>query len=140
MQKQVQINQLLMEREDHLVEVFELERQIGIVLGGAAAYPFALPVDLPSCRKCKKVKRKKVGTAETNTAFRLRKLDPETESAYRITYFENETEKVEIHPDPRPLALLVNTPLLHLSVLCIETVQAERENGWAVVETLFGRA
>lgn len=140
MQKQIQINQLLMEREDHLVEVFELERQIGIVLGGAAAYPLELPVDLPSCRKRKKGMRKKAGTAEANTAFRLRKLDLETESAYRITYFENETEKVEIHTDSRPLALLLNTPLPHLNVLSVETVHAESENGWAVVETLFGGA
>ncbi len=139
MQKQIQINQLLMEREDRLVEVFELERQISIVLGGAL-YPLELPVDLPSCQKCKKVKRKKAETAAAATPFRLRKLDPETETAYRITYCQNETETVEIHTDPRPLALLLNTPLPNLNVLRIETLNAKNENEWAVVETLFDGA
>lgn len=136
MQKQIQINQLLMEREDHLVEVFELERQIGIVLGGAA-YPLEIPVDLPSCQKRKKAHRKKTAESAVVPVFRLRKLDPETESAYRITYCDNETETVEIHTDPRPLALLVNIPLPDLNILRIETVNAEAENEWALVETLF---
>ncbi len=136
MQKTIHINQLLIEREDHLVEIFELERQIGIVLGGAS-YPLEAPADLPSQQKRKKAKRKKPVAAKKPSVLRLRKLDPETESAYRVVYLQNDEEKTEIHTDPRPLALLANTPLPHVQVQLIETVQFAEENQWSAVETLF---
>ena len=136
MQRTIQINQLLMEREDHLVEIFELERQIGIVLGGAS-HPLEAPMDLPSKQKRKKAKRKKAAAPKSPPPLRLRKLDPDTESAYRISYLQNGEEKSEIHTDPRPLVLLANTPLPHVQVQRIETVQSAEENQWNAVETLL---
>ena len=131
MNQTIQINQLLMEREDRLVELFDLERQINSVFG--EPYPLAPPANLPSLQKRKKPRRK---AAAKTAPLRLRKLDAETEKAYRITYLENGTEVTEIHIDPRPLALLLNTALPNLIVQRIETVQSTGSNEWKRVETL----
>ncbi|VGO14687.1 hypothetical protein PDESU_03255 [Pontiella desulfatans] len=134
MSNQIQINQKLMEREDRLAEIFELERQIHGILGGEP-YPLAPPDGLPSRQKRMKPKRK----AARNQAapVRLRKLDPETEAAYRIVYRENQAEKSEIHTDARPLALLANTALPRFAIERIETVQATQDGGWERVEILY---
>ncbi len=133
MQNQIQINQLLMEREDRFVEVSELERQIHLILGGDP-YPLAAPDMLPSRQKRKKPKRP---PAETKAVpVRVRKLDPETEAAYRICYLDNDVEKTEIHTDPKPLAVLANTALPNLTVQQIETVQRSDSGGWIPVEIL----
>jgi hypothetical protein len=132
MSSTIQINQLLMEREDRLVELFDLERQITAILG--QPYPLAPPADLPSLQKRKKA-RKQPAT-RTTARIRLRKLDPDRETAYRITYLENSTEKIEIHFDARPLALLINTPLPNLEVLRVETVQPDAKGLWTPVDVL----
>jgi hypothetical protein len=137
MQNQIQINQKLMEREDRLVELFDLERQINGILGGEP-YPLAPPDTLPSLRKRKKPKKRKAAPKKA-APLRVRKLDPETESAYRITYRQNDETCVEIHTDPRPLALLLNTELPTLGIDRIETVQPAEDGEWTVVETLFER-
>ena len=124
MNNQIQINQKLMEREDCLVELFDLERQINGILGGDP-YPLVPPDGLPSCQKRKKPKRK--ATPKKAAPLRVRKLDSETESAYRITYLEDEIEKVELHIDPKPLILLLNTPLPQITVLHIETIGSNEE-------------
>lgn len=131
MNNTIQINQLLMEREDRLVELFDLERQIHSALG--EPYPLAPPDGLPSRQKRKKPRRK--ATAKT-APLRLRKLNPEKEAAYRITYLENGTEKTELHTDPKPLALLANTALPDLVIQRIETVQLTESGIWETVETL----
>ncbi len=133
MNKTIQINQLLMEREDCLVDVFDLERQINTILG--EPYPLAPPVDLPSLQKRKKPKRK--AAKKKAALLRVRKLDPETEAAYRIEYQQNEKSCIEIHTDSRPLALLLNTKLPTLTIQRIETVQATDNGEWTVVEVLF---
>ena len=93
-------------------------------------------MDLPSTQKRKKKTRKKNKIAPQATPPKLRKLDPEKESAYRITYLDQAEEKTEIHTDPRPLNLLLSTPLPDLQILQIETVQSS-DNEWASVEMLF---
>ncbi|MDF7800181.1 hypothetical protein P4C99_11950 [Pontiellaceae bacterium B1224] len=135
MSNQIQINQKLMEREDRLVELFDLERQINGILGGEP-YPLAPPDTLPSLQKRKKPKKRKAAPKKA-TALRVRKLDPETESAYRIEYRQNDETCIEIHTDPRPLALLLNTELPTVKVARIETVQAVDDGEWTVVEVLF---
>lgn len=135
MKNLIQINQLLMEREDCLVEVFDLERQINAVLGGEP-YPLAPPSELPSRQKRKKPARKAASRAAA--AVRIRKLDEVTESAYRIVYQDGETEKTEIHTDPRPLTVLANTALPNITILRIETVQADDAGDVVPVEVLLG--
>lgn len=129
----IQINRLLMEREDRLVEISDLERQMGAILG--TPYPLAPPDGLPSLRKPVKKPARKPAPPKA-AEVRVRKLDETAESAYRITYREGGTEKTEIHFDARPLALLANTALPNLAVLSIETVQAEG-TGWETVERLY---
>ena len=134
MNNEIQINQKLMEREDRLVEIFDLERQINGILGGEP-YPLVPPDALPSRQKRKKPKRK---TAQKKAApLRVRKLNPETEAAFRIEYQQNDETYCEIHTDPRPLVLLLNTPLPALGIQRIETVQATDEGEWTVVEVLY---
>ena len=135
MNKQIQINQKLMEREDRLVEIFDQERQINGILGGEP-YPLAPPDVLPSRQKRKKPKRKAI--PKTPAPLRVRKLDPDSEAAYRIEYRQNDETCIEIHTDPRPLALLLNTKLPTLGIHRLETVQSTEENEWAVVEVLYG--
>lgn len=131
---QIQINQKLMEREDQLVEVYDLERQIHAILGGDP-YPLTPPDCLPSRQKRKKASRK--AAPKGPAPVRLRKLDPEQEAAYRICYLEHEVEKTEIHTDSRPLTLLINTDLPHIRVLGVDTVQADAAGGWNSVEPLY---
>ncbi|VGO21312.1 hypothetical protein [Pontiella sulfatireligans] len=128
----IQINQLLMEREDRLVEVFDLERQINAVLG--QPFPLTPPDGLPSRQKRKKPKRK--AASQKAATVRLRKLDEDTEDAYRIIYLDGETEKTEIHTDPKPLATLANTALPNITVQRIETVKASPPGEWDSVEIL----
>lgn len=130
----IEIADKLIEREDHLVEVFELERKINSILG--QAYPFELPVALPSMAK-RKASKKKRKAVKKPKMLRLRKLDPETESAYRITYLQQGATRMEVHLSAAPLNTLLNTPLPQIHILTIETVRPTTENQWESVETLF---
>lgn len=133
MQNEIQINQKLMEREDRLVEVFDLERQINSILGGEP-YPLVPPDDLPSRQKRKKPKRK--AAPKKPAPLRVRKLVPGTESAYRVKYRQDDETCIEIHTDPRPLALLLNTDLPGIGIERIETLQPTKDGEWQVVEVL----
>jgi hypothetical protein len=134
MNNQIQINQKLMEREDRLVEIFDLERQINGILGGEP-FPLVPPDGLPSRQKRKKSKRK--AAPKKAAPLRVRKLDPDTETAYRIEYLQNDETCIEIHTDSRPLALLLNTKLPTIGIQRIETVQSAEEGEWAVIEVLY---
>jgi hypothetical protein len=133
MNSAIPIHALLMEREDLLVDVSELERQISQILG--EPYPFEVPKHLPSLQRRKK--KRKTGRSRAPAAVRLRPLDPEKERAYRIRYIQKNEERTEIHLDPKPLIRLLNTPIVTLVILSIETVRVSDDNGWEPVETLF---
>lgn len=133
MDKTIQINQKLMEREDCLVDISHIERQINSILG--QPYPFELPVDLPSLQKHKKPKR--TAAPKAAAPLRLRKLDPDTETAYRITYTDNDIDKTEIHTEARPLTLLLNTPLPHITVHRIESIRNTDDAHWETAEILY---
>ena len=137
MKNKIQINQMLMEREDRLIEVYDLERQINAILGGDP-YPLAPPDVLPSRQKRTKAKRRKAAP-KGPAPVRLRKLDSENEAAYRICYLEHDVEKTEIHTDALPLALLINTALPHIETLRVETVQAAEGSEWNEIEILYER-
>ncbi|MBN2162127.1 MAG: hypothetical protein JXR25_12205 [Pontiellaceae bacterium] len=135
MPNEIQINEMLMEREDRFVEIYDIERQINIILGGEA-YPFPAPPDeLPSRQK--RTKARKEATQRAPQPIRIRKLDPETEKAYRVVYIDHETERQEIHFNPKSIALLANTSLPHIQVLSIETLRLNSDNSWDSVERLF---
>ncbi len=133
MEKTIQINQLLLERETCLSEVYDLEQQISIVLG--QRYPLDAPPGLPSLQKRKKPRAKK---KETVSPIRLRELDLAREYAYRIVYTDQDVRHEELHVDPRALALLLNTDLPHIRVQRIDTVARDKENqAFSSVETLY---
>jgi hypothetical protein len=132
MEKTIQINQLLLERENCLSELFDLEQQISITLG--QRYPFEIPVELPSMKKRKKTRAKK---AKKKALIRLRELDLATEYAFRIVYTDQEVERVELHTDQRALALLLNTDLPHIQVKLVETVTQDENKALVSVEKLF---
>ena len=132
MEKTIQINQLLLERETCLSEVFDLEQQISIVLG--QRYPLTLPVDLPSAQKRKMKRTKKQKKA---APIRLRELNLASEYAYRIIYTDLEVRHEELHTDPRALALLLNTDLPHIRVETIDTVTRDENQTLVSVETLY---
>jgi hypothetical protein len=120
MEKPIQINQLLLEREEVLSELFDLELQISMTLG--QHYPFDLPRPLPSLQKRKPVRPRKPAQP---MPFRLRDLDEETETAYRIFYRDQDTNRQELHTDPHALHLLLDIPLPHIAVQRIETVSIQ---------------
>lgn len=132
MEKPIQINQLLLERETCLSEVFDLEQQISIVLG--QRYPLTLPIDLPSAQKRKKKRAQKQQKA---TPIRLRELNLANEYAYRIIYTDQEIPHEELHTDPRALALLLNNDLPHIRVERIDTVTLDENQTLIPVETLY---
>lgn len=134
MNNQIQINQKLMDREDLLVDVFDLERQINVILGGEP-YPLAPPDDLPSRQKRKKPKRK--AAPKKAPAVRLRKLDPESEKAYRVEYLEQDESVIEIHLDARPVVLLINTELPNTRVLKVETIAQNEDGELQTVEVIY---
>lgn len=132
MEKNIQINQLLLEREGCLSEVFDLEQQISAVLG--QPYPLDIPVDLPSKKKRKKVRKKK---PKKTPPIRLRELDLATEYAYRIVYTDPEGVREELHTDPRALTLLLTTDLPELLVQYIETVSIDQNKNLVPNERLY---
>ena len=134
MHKQIQINQKLMEREDRLVEIFDLERQIHSILGGEP-YPLAASDDLPSRQKRKNPKRK--AAPKKPAALRVRALDLVTEKAYRIIYLQDNEEISELHFDFKPLALLLNTPLPRTKILRLETICQTEDGQLEAVELLY---
>jgi hypothetical protein len=131
-EKTIQINQLLLERETCLSEVFSLEQQISIVLG--QRYPLDLPVDLPSLQTRK---RKRAVKNEAAAPIRLRELNSAHEYAYRIVYTDQDVRHEELHTDPRALALLLNTDLPRIRVETIDAVALGEDGALTPVETLF---
>lgn len=132
MEKTIQINQLLLERESCLSDVFDLEQQIAIVLG--QRYPLDFPVDLPSAKKRKKKRAQKQKKA---APIRLRELNVASEYAYRIVYTDQDVQHEELHTDPRALALLLNNDLPHIRVETIDTVTRDENQTLTPVENLY---
>jgi hypothetical protein len=133
MDKTIQINQLLLERESYLSEIFELEQQMAVVLG--ERFPLELPVDLPSQQKRK---QKRAGKKQNTAAqIRLRELDLANEYAYRMIYTDHDVRHEELHLDPKALALLLNNDLPYICVESIETVARAEDGTITPVETLF---
>lgn len=133
MDKTIQINQMLMEREECFCDVYALEQKINSILG--EKYPFDLPSTLPSLQRRKKMKR--AAALRPPKAVRLRKLDEEAETAYRIDYLDHDVQKMEIHTDVRLLNLLVSTPLPAVTVLRVETVVEAEPGRWNAVDVLY---
>ena len=112
-QHRLEIDRLLLLREERLVRIALIERRIGEILG--QPYPgLSLPPELPSRRKPAKAQKARkaapVGSPpRTVFAAALRSLEP-GETAYRITYFAEGEKREEVHPDRSLLDLLAGAP------------------------------
>ena len=123
MTPEIQINQKLIEREECLVEVFELEERIHAIL--KEPYPLPPPPALPSRRKPKKRRKQSGAKSAPTKRVKLRKLNPD-EVAYRVTYKEVNKEQVEDILNLQSTLLLVNHPLPEIKIIRVETLVQAR--------------
>lgn len=109
--QQIQINTLLLEREELFVRIHELERAASAILG--EPYPFARPT-LPSNQP--RPKRKAARAPDP-----VRPLEGR-ETAYRVTYRRAGQVVIEDHDDPAALRTLFASQGAHLQVTRLETL------------------
>ena len=133
MNSKIQIQTLLMEREEGLLEISAIEQKINTVLG--QLYPFDPPRTLPSTMRRKKPKVQR--GASGRTPLKIRPLDPETEAAYRIRYRQDHEECIEIHLDGKALARFAHSAPSSIQIHTIETVRQEVTLSWTRVQVLF---
>lgn len=133
MNSKIQIQALLMEREDGLLEIAKIEQKINAVLG--QVYPFDPSIGLPSTLRRKKPKSKRGAAA--HAPVKIRPLDPETEVAYRIRYQQDQEEFVEIHLDGKALARFLHAAPSSIQTHTIETVRQEVDLSWTCVHLLY---
>ena len=123
--QQIQINTLLLTREELFVRVHDLEQAAAAILG--EPYPFTRPA-LPSDAK---LKRKPTSPATPRSATpaspvalardSLRRLEG-LETAYRVTYRRFGQVVTEDHDDLDALRTLLSSQGANLSVSRVETI------------------
>ncbi len=111
--QQIQINQLLLDREAQFVRVYDLEQAAAQILG--EPYPFTKP-SLPSDNRGKKKTAGKPASRD-----RLRRLE-EGETAYRVTYRQFSQTMTEDHDDLDALRTLFAAQGANLQILRVETL------------------
>ncbi|MCX6955920.1 MAG: hypothetical protein NTV51_27570 [Verrucomicrobia bacterium] len=112
--QQIQINALLLQREELFVRIHDLESAAAALLG--EPYPFTRP-PLPSDER-----RRKPGPARAAAARDpLRRLEG-LETAYRVTYLRAGSSVQEDHDDLDALRTLLASQGAHLRVTRVETV------------------
>ena len=138
--RQIRVNELLLQREELFLRIHAAETEIARLLRGP--YPFTKPA-LPSDRRAKR-KAGAVAPASVAEFFAsdmspaaksalpdkkagpgdaLRRLEGD-EAAYRVTYLQFSREVVETHSDFAAVATLLASQAAHLRVLKVETVDA----------------
>lgn len=141
--RQIRVNELLLQREELFLRIHAAETEIVGLLRGP--YPFTRPA-LPSDRRAK---RKAGPAAPASVADFLSSIAAsqspsvpapgsslsapgspglrrlaDDEAAYRVTYLQFNREVVEIHPDFAAVATLLAAQAAHLRVLRVETVDS----------------
>ena len=122
--QQIQINTLLLSREELFVRVYDLEQAAAAILG--EPYPFtrpALPSDLRTKRKNTPLpSERSVGFQPPSAAGdSLRRLE-RLETAYRVTYRRFGQVVTEDHDDLDALRTLLASQGAQLTVTRIETI------------------
>ena len=113
--QQIQVNDLLLHREELFVRVHEIEQSAAAILG--EPYPFARPA-LPSDAK---PKRKPSAPSPASPSESLRRLEG-LETAYRVTYRRFGQVVTEDHDDLDALRTLLAAQGASLSVTRVETL------------------
>lgn len=112
--QQIQINTLLLQREELFVRIHDLEKSAAALLG--EPYPFTRP-PLPSDPRNKR----KSSSARTAARDPLRKLEG-LETAYRVTYQRFGQSVQEDHDDLEALRTLLAAQGKNLAVTRLETI------------------
>ena len=112
--QQIQINSLLLDREERFVRIHDIEQAAAALLG--APYPFTRPA-LPSDAR---PKRKPTAPRPASPGDPLRRLEG-LETAYRVTYRRFGQIVTEDHDDLDALRALLSAQGAHLTVTRIET-------------------
>lgn len=119
--RQIRVNELLLQREEQFLRIHATETEIIRLLGGP--YPFTRPA-LPSDRRPrKKPTAPRSAPAATSPSAALRRL-ADTEAAYRVTYRQFGRETIETHPEQTAIATLLAAQTPELRVLRLETIDA----------------
>jgi len=113
--QQIQVNGLLLQREELFVRVHEIEQATAAILG--EPYPFTRPA-LPSDAK---PKRKPSAPRNVSPGESLRRLEG-LETAYRVTYRRFGQVVTEDHDDLDALRTLLAAQGANLSVTRVETI------------------
>lgn len=123
--RQIRVNELLLQREELFLRIHSAETEITRLLGGP--YPFTRPA-LPSDRRGKRKPARPASAAANLTPGVHAPPAPrrlaDDETAYRVTYLQFNREVVEIHPDFAAVATLLASQAAHLRVLKVETLDA----------------
>ena len=122
--QQIQINTLLLTREELFVRVYALEQAAAAILG--EPYPFtrpALPSDIRLKRKPTPRLSERSGAFQPPSAAReaLRRIEG-LETAYRVTYRRFGQVVTEDHNDLDALRTLLASQGAHLTVTRVETI------------------
>ena len=112
--QQIQINTLLLQREEQFVRIHALEQSAAALLG--EPYPFTRP-PLPSDPR----NQRKSSPARSATRDPLRKLEG-VETAYRVTYRRRDQVIQEDHDDLEALRTLLAAQGKNLAVTRLETI------------------
>lgn len=134
--RQIRVNELLLQREELFLRIHSAETEIVRLLGGP--YPFVRPT-LPSDRRGKRkpgAPAPRPSVPEKKSAAETLRRLAEEETAYRVTYLQFGREVTETHSDFAAVATLLAAQAAHLRVLRVETVDA----AGAPRETLFATA
>lgn len=129
----IQVNRLLRQREEIYADIFNCEEEIFEVLG--QRLPIAPPPELPSIfRTTKKAKKKRI------KAKQVRKLKPQFENAYKLTFINGEEEKVDFVRDVRLVRRLMTFDIPFFQLNKIETVIISGNNDSETVEIIYDRS
>ena len=113
--QQIQINSLLLDREELFVRIHDIEQAAAALLG--EPYPFTRPV-LPSDARSK---RKPTAPRAASPGDPLRRLEG-LETAYRVTYRRFGQIVTEDHDDLDALRTLLSARGANLAVTRLETI------------------
>ncbi|MFA6930626.1 MAG: hypothetical protein WCT05_09875, partial [Lentisphaeria bacterium] len=136
--QEIQIIDLLSQREAELVKVAQAEEAIRELLGGVA-FPFPAPPDLPSRHKPRgKLLRRRAAVDMSEEALPgLRRLEAEVENAYHLVYRYNGEKKESFQADFDFLQLLQTFPGEAFQLLRIEAVFFRTPEDWQVRSLLW---
>ena len=126
----IQINDLLMEREDCFVQVSEYEAMIEEILG--QPYPMPAPLcPLPS--QSKRVKPRKAPSKSKS----VRRLRPDIENAYRISFTQHGTSGSCLQKAPRLVNEMMQNFLPDYKVTRIEAVWVDSVDDITLIDILY---